>query len=309
MNLIYITICTNRKRKHGQSVLHAYDLSCGTQEEVASRWLVKLTQAEKVVEAQDLYCGRGFVEAIATAKITKTEPWIISAGLGLVHARDRVPEYNLTIIPSTHDSIQKRITTKFCFSSWWSALNKSTGRSLSTLFKDYPQCIILISLSQVYLKLVEHDLLRLDDSSLRRLRIVGLASEETLPERLKSAYMPYDKRLNDPEFGIPGTMSDFPQRAALHFTKNIMSNYNIISSLDHASLVKKSLSDLRQPLIPKRKRMANDEIIQIITNWWDQAEGQSSKMLRLLRDKLKIACEQKRFRLLFNKVKEEIEHG
>jgi len=309
MNLIHITICTNRKRRHGGKVLHAYDLPRGTQEEVTSCWLENLAHAEQVTEAKDLYCGRGFVEAIAAAKIARTEPWIISAGLGLVHARDRVPEYNLTIIPSTHDSIQQRITTTFSPSSWWIALNRGTGRSLSTLIKDYPQSIVLISLSQVYVKLVQNDLLQLCDSSLSKLRIVGLASEEILPERLKRAYVPYDTRLNDPQLGIPGTKSDFPQRAARHFTRIVINNSPGLESIEHAALVQKSLCGLSEPLIPKRKQMSNDEIIEVITHWWAQAEGQSSRMLRLLRDKLMIACEQKRFRSLFRKVKEGIEHG
>jgi len=307
--MIYITICTNRKRSFAGTVLHAYNLPCGTQEEVTSRWLENVSIAEKVAEAQNLYCGRGFVESLFAAKIANTEPWIISAGLGLVHAHDRVPEYNLTITPSTHSSIQQKVTTPFCPTKWWFALNEGLERSLSSLIEGHSHSIVLLSLSQVYAKMVQSDLLQLDDSALSRLRIVGLASVGILPKRLQRAYMPYDVRLNDPDLGIPGTMSDFPQRSARHFVERIWCDYPNLSAIEHSALVENSLSVLKKPFIPKRRQMTNEEIMHVIINQWDQAEGKSGKMLRLLRSKLTIACEQKRFSSLFNQVKEGIERG
>lgn len=307
--MIYITICTNRKKSYTGTTLHAYNLPYGTQEEVTYQWLENVNHAKKVAEAQNLYCGRGFVESLLAAKIANTEPWIISAGLGLVHARDNVPAYNLTITPATHNSIQQRVTTPFCPTSWWTALNKERKRSLSTLIKEHSRSIVLLSLSQAYAKMVYYDLLQLDDLALSRLRIVGLACIEILPKRLQRAYMPYDMRLNDPELGIPGTMADFPQRATRHFVERIWLGYPTSGAIEHAALVENSLSALKQPVIPKRRQMTDEEITKVIINQWDQAEGKSSKMLRLLRSKLTIACEQKRFSFLFNQVKEGIERG
>lgn len=307
--MIYITICTNRKRTFGGSVLHACNLPYGTQAEVTSQWLKKISFAKKVAEAQHIYCGRGFSESLVAAKIANTKPWIISAGLGLVYALDCVPEYNLTITPSTQSSIQQRITTPFCPTSWWTSLNKKPGRSLAMLIKENPESIVLLSLSQIYAKMVQEDLLQLDDLSLGRLRIVGLAHVGILPIRLQRAFMPYDKRINSPKSGISGTMSDFPQRAAHHFVEKIWSKYPTLSAIKHAALVEKSLSHLKKPVIPIRKQMTNEEIKKVVIKHWDQAQGHSGKMLRFLRDKLTIACEQKRFSILFKQAKEVIEHG
>lgn len=306
--MIYITICTNRKKKYGGISLDINNLPCGTQTEVTSIWLEKINSAKKVAEAQNVYCGRGFLESLIVSKIINTTPWIISGGLGLVHGLDRVPEYNLTIIPNTLSSIQQRVSTFFCPNLWWTSLNKKLGRSLANLIKENSKSIVLLSLSQIYAKMVQEDLLKLDDTSLKKLRIVGLSHAEILHKRLQHAFMPYDTRINNPKSGISGTMSDFPQRAAHHFVNNIWGDYPTVSATNHAALVKKSLAHLKKPVIPVRKQMNNEEIKVILTKNWDKAQGHSGKMLRFLRDQLMIACEQKRFSFLFKQVKEIIEH-
>jgi hypothetical protein len=56
--------------------------------------------------------------------------------------------------------------------------------------------------------------------------------------------------------------------------------------------------------IPPRERKSDEELMEIMDLNWGRARGQASLMLRVLRDDLLIACEQKRFAGLFRHLKE-----
>ena len=53
----------------------------------------------------------------------------------------------------------------------------------------------------------------------------------------------------------------------------------------------------------ERIKLSDQEISVIIEKNWEKALGSGSRMLRLFRDDLHIACEQKRFANIFNEVK------
>ena len=175
--------------------------------------------------------------------------------------------------------------------------------SISIALRKNTAATIVLAISLSYYRLVEVDLLDVSDRDLERIRIVGVAPTR-VASKLKSVVMPYDDRLNGPDSPIPGTRSDFAQRCARHFV-GILEASETGSADRHARDLTASLKEMRVPLKHRRRRLSDDEIRATIHTHWDAVNGQSSKMLRHLRDGLGLACEQSRFAELFRQVKRE----
>ena len=121
--------------------------------------------------------------------------------------------------------------------------------------------------------------------------------------------MPYDDRLDCIGSGFSGTQSDFAQRALRHFVTELLSK-DADGDGDvhtHRTMVLDSLSTIGRREMPKRKRLSDDEIYNAIRDNWAEGRGQSSALLRIIRHKLGIACEQSRFRTIYHSVKKIME--
>ena len=299
-----ITTCTNRKRLPPHPLLSASLLGPGAQQDVSFEWrkaVICALRSPSVSSAMDIYCGRSFQEALAASQ-SSDELWIISAGLGLVAASDQIPSYSLTVVPGARDSVRDRVAS-FDARDWWNDLSDlpTSKGSIANAVRKSPAAIIILAVSHSYYDLVEADLLDLAGCDLERIRIVGV-SPARVDSRLEGMVMPYDERLNGPDSPIPGTRSDFPQRCARHFV-GILKTSKTISAARHAREIVALLKEMRVPLTHERRRVSDGEIRDSIRKYWDEVNGQSSKMLRYLRDELGVACEQSRFAKLFHQVR------
>jgi len=307
MNVALITTCTNRKQGSVSEALDFANVSVGGQSQVCKTWAQSVVDAPNIREAQDTYCGRGFQEAKATSRVLNSGFHVISAGLGLVPSFTKIPAYNATLSKSSTNCIARKVNSAFDPGSWWQQLNKITdwGFSLSTIVHDTNIDLILLTLTSTYVPLVLGDLEALSPKHAEKVRIIGLRSKELLPEHLKSSLMPYDERFDGPDGKRRGTRSDFPQRATRQFAEELLSVTPQASRSLHAETVQEYLANMRFPTVVTRKKMTDDEIISTIKKHWFDASGNSSKMLRLFRDSLLIACEEKRFSILFNQVRKQ----
>jgi DGQHR domain-containing protein len=284
--------------------LQAERLPSGPQETVSKIWRAWLRDAAPRIPAKKLYAGRGFAEALAVVESRKADLWVASAGLGLVHGDEEVPGYDLTLSAGSDSSIRRKVTDgPFDAALWWSDLarRRRPKRSLADLLSSHPAEHIVISLPGTYLELVHEDLLSAGSSALRKVRIVGPLDLERVTPRLRPLIMPYDDRLNGPGSPLNGTRADFPQRAARHFLEEACAEGLADEPEEDAARVRASLRDLTRPEQANRKQLGDDEIVKVILSSWDRALGQSTKMLRLLRDEEEIACEQGRFVQLFKR--------
>ena len=123
------------------------------------------------VRAEDLYCGRAFTEAIAAASVFAGPLWVVSAGLGLVQSSDFVPSYNLTITPTSDESIQRRLSSdEFRLDAWWRIVNRKSRNHtpLTTLIHEQlrRRSLMVLALSTQYLYLVAADLRNLSTNVL-----------------------------------------------------------------------------------------------------------------------------------------------
>ena len=134
-----------------------------------------------------------------------------------------------------------------------------------------------------------------------RLRLFTRTPRSRIPEGLRNYVMPYDDRLDGPDSDIRGTRSDFAARALRHFA----GLQTCGTATEDAAAVDAALAGWRMPKIQNRIRRDDSELLNLMRQHWDSAEGKSSKLLRLFRDDLGVACEQGRFATLARQVRGE----
>ncbi|MER3357834.1 MAG: hypothetical protein RLQ73_28225 [Hoeflea sp. D1-CHI-28] len=223
-------------------------------------------------------------------------------------AKETVAAYDLTVAGSGSNCIAIKVRgPAFRSKDWWSAVSgkRRPARKLSRLIAANPKSLAILALPGSYLAMVADDLEELSRAELRRLRLVG-PPEASVPTSLRPYWMPYDDRLDGPLSLCRGTRSDFPQRAARHFIEEIWTAAKAATATRHAEAVEDLLASLPYPIVPKRRQLDDAELLVVIKEIWTRAEGQSSRMLRILRDEELIACEQGRFKVLFYRVKEQL---
>jgi hypothetical protein len=307
MRTIVITACTGRKRLPPAQGLRARDLAVGALEHVAQDWLGRLGAADAVAPASELYSGRGFGESVSAAQAIRAPLFVVSAGIGLISAEIAIPSYGLTVTSESPDNILRTIQPGSSASAWWSQIASRSTRSerFAAVAKSYAGGLILLALPSLYLSMVEEGVLELPRDVQVRLRFFGLGIRDRIDPRLKPFVMPYDERLQDSASRFRGTRSDFAPRALRHFAEVVLAEDPHGSADRHRAAVMKALAAWSEPSAPKRPRVGDEQVKALIRKHWADVSGQSSRMLRVLRDDLSVACEQGRFRALFQAVRQE----
>ena len=299
---IVITSCTNRKRKSTASGLGIATVADGALPAVAAAWGELLRGSQERYAAIDLYGGRSFQEAAGAAKALEADLLIVSAGLGLLDARTAVPAYRCTVIPGADDSVSARVQGDFSLAAWWAALREMSpfAQPLAKLVKR-SHGLILVALSDAYLEMLAPEIAALPADALARVRIFTRAPKRHVAPDLLPLLMPYDDRLDGPDSSIRGTRSDFASRALAHFTALKSAG----SANDDAALVRTALDDWRMPNKVERLRHDDASLISLMHSHWNAVNGSSSRLLRVFRDDLGVACEQSRFAVLARQVRGE----
>ena len=115
--------------------------------------------------------------------------------------------------------------------------------------------------------------------------------------------MPYDDRLDGADSPIRGTRGDFAARALRHFATYIVEGGDDRAVDVHARAVSAAINEWQLVGRFDRVRHDDDALRQFIAVHWHAANGSSSKVLRIFRDDLGIACEQGRFAGLVRQVR------
>lgn len=305
MNVV-ITTCTNRKRKPVPQALRANLLPQSDLSSLAANWGAQLNGAEALYPAHEVYGGRAFQEASRASAKIDGKLLIVSAGLGLVEATRLIPSYACTVQEGVVDSISARADSEFSRSDWWRALKKVSPYHVDLAAQvDQSGGLILAALSESYIDLLAGDLMSLEADRLSRLRLFTRTPVSRVPEKLHAYVMPYDDRLDGPDSTIKGARSDFAPRALRHFAELIApSSQEVASAKEHSDAVVRTLQGWDFPQNVERVRKDDGEIVQLLEVHWGEADGSTSKLLRLFRDELKISCEQGRFAALARQVRE-----
>lgn len=295
-----VTNCSSIKRRKDAPLKPS--LSSRTLEDLAESWINKLGKAKTLEQAIDTYGGRTFKEAIFASKFIDADLSVISAGLGLVKAGEKIPNYNLTI-STGEGSIagwlrDRGLTSK----DWWRTLNHhlKKSNSLSNLVSQATGVIFVLPSS--YLKFIQADLESLLDVELERIYIItSEAGQWCLSEKLRERCLPYDERL-DGAVNYQGTRNDFAQRALKHFVEKV--DFKRISLSDSKTEVLEFLKKHQKPTLPNREKASDNEIQKLIKANWKAFNGKRDPLHRFLRDVALVSCEQKRFSAIWNEVRE-----
>jgi hypothetical protein len=278
-------------------VLEAAQLTPGRQSEVTRAWLERLAAAQGQIAAGDLYQGASFARIRKVAEAQTCPLFIASAGLGLLQDTTRVPAYDLTLSPSAPSRIQSRITDPFDPASWWTQMQG--GRFASSVDALHAgQGRILVALSKPYAQLIGAALAQLPPAAIQRLRIFGAGIETALPAALRAQAMPYDARL---DVLVPGTRLDFASRALAHFAA-LVTAQPLRDAKGDARLVQTALTPVTQLVSAIRPKATDEELLKHISALVKRGL-RATAALRELRVSLGIACEQGRFRRLYNQVR------
>jgi hypothetical protein len=275
---------------------------------VIQEWAAHLEGAKGLEQASDLYAGRGFLEAKKAVGFDTSRLWIISAGLGLINGGQWVPPYDLTLAPNSKNSVQNKIGKGVKKKvEWWQALEGefSFSRALKEIVEDKPEAIFVMALSESYFSMLLDSIESLSGSACERLRIITSSSISLEGNKFGEVIIPYNEKLDGPDSESKGTKADFYQRAARHFIDSILVENPAGSGVQHKKQVASLMEGMRSPQRPTREKLPDEQVISLIEKNWEMVGGRSAEMLRYLRDKEQIACEQGRFARLFKHVKEE----
>jgi hypothetical protein len=305
-NFVVLTSCTQRKRSGLKEPISITHLQHGTYVDVAKQWLAcsNLTQSNK---ANQLYIGRSVKEAQSTARHLGGPLHFISTGFGLISESVAIPNYDLTIVQGAN-SLERVITdVPFSTQKWWAAINGARGNPapIKALLERDPTTVLLIALSSTYLTMIRDELASLSNADANRLRIFSsIGGAKSLPEKIEHTWIPYDARFDGLASPNPGTRSDFPQRVMHHYATQVLIFEDPSLEREKAK-VSELLQKFKPRKIPIRTRKTDGELMELMNLHWSSAKGQSALMLRVLRDDLLIACEQKRFADLFRNLRKQ----
>jgi hypothetical protein len=303
MKYLVITNCTNRKSLKPHSELGHIPLfkKATDLEKVAKKWANSIKTSQNKICAEKLYQGRSIQDTRTTADILKSDIFVISAGLGLVNFKEQIPSYELSVAKNSPFN-KKLIELDIPITKWWSSINKArigNSNPLSEIINSGKYSKVFIATSSAYLDLIADDLWSAQPRYLKNVLIfTSTLGQQRVPPCWNTQIAPYDERFEDKRIGYSGTRVDFPQRTLRHFVEKLKlqdESFDLIR-LEITKLIQKS----SKPILPKRRKITDEEVIKLIKKNWKSQLGSSQKLLRYLRDIELVSCEQSRFTKLWN---------
>lgn len=285
--------CSARKSKLSSPGLDCASLPFAPQAEVATEWLARLNNKADLTPASELYVGDSLTRVRGAGGRARAPLFVVSAGLGLLHATTAVPSYDLTLARGADGAIHNRVTGRFDPAMWWERVQSSPFAHPLGEVGQAGSGRILVALTRPYAALVGPALAALPAALRERLRIFGLGIGAHLPEALRPQIIPFDARL---DVISPGTRLNGAARQLVHFS-DLVTSQPIGSVKQDQALVDKAFASLEVPSAISRER-ANDAVLLKRINGLAREGLSATSALRRLRD-VGMACEEQRFRRLY----------
>jgi hypothetical protein len=313
ISMLVVTNCTGRKRSvpGGEPVrlprAWRADVARGV-DGLARAWLDALARHDATaIPAVDLYLGRAFADAKAVTAQVGGRLAVVSAGVGLIGGGERVPPYELTVAEGSGSVMPRLAELGASSREWWRVVNTvrcGEPYPLSRSLGKGRYKLVLIALPANYIELVADDLAQLPERYRPVVRIfTSPAGAALVPAPLQPQVLPYDERLDGQGSPRVGTRVDFAQRAMRHYVEDLKAAE--LPLAEGRATVEHALSRLIRPVLPERRRLTDQDVLKLLLENWDFHRGQSSKLLRYLRDDALVACEQSRFRALWHRARDE----
>lgn len=297
---LVLAACSNQKNPAPAAGMRASALASAPADQVMAAWSAKVRAAPKAGPVKALYRGSSWLESVRAAEALGARLGVISAGLGYVDAETAAPSYGLTVARGDDDSIDAKIDGAFDAAAWWALLSAARlcGPDLLSAL-EAEDGLVLVALPEGYLTMVSKDLAASRPAVEGRLRIF---TRGRVPAPLVPHLMPYDDRLDGKGSAWRGTQTNAAPRALRHFAEEIYPRAADDTAAVHAAHVIAALAGLEAPTRINRTAKTDPEIKALLVEHWNAGRGVPSRLLRILRDDLLVACEQGRAKRLVAEV-------
>lgn len=272
------------------------------------RSAIRSTKAERT-KAEELYQGGYWtivrdLPSVATAMGWRPKLWISSAGYGVVSGDAELVPYSATFTPGHIDSVTRSNRDDVAMTDWWHCATASRGRlgrSISSIAEDDPRSTILVLGSPLYLSAMMRDLAASVDQVRGRGGVFIVSSKIPSAEpTLEDTWIPSRGELQQ---ALGGALVSLHARAARQLLRLVKPSDFV---KENVSTMTKKLEDQVTGEVKKRvagTAMTDDDVLRFIrSKVGTDAKVSHTRLLRELRDSGQ-ACEQGRFRRLFNQVK------
>lgn len=308
--LIILTNCSERKRQ-GQDALRLAEIEAPLPEK-ARRWCKRLSSfQDRTMPAVDRYQGDHWSASLAVVRKAEqagwdAELWVASAGYGLIPDRAPIRAYAATFAPGHPDGVAKGTsgTPREAAKEWWSRLGKWPGpcpgapRTLEALAAQNPDASWLIMMSPTYLDALSEDLLAAR-AMMNQPAGLLLVSGHPGPSdhRFSSHWIPtYEKCRRE----LGGSCTSLNARLGGHLVRTYAPDQWSCEDIREKMIFWMNLLDFLEK--PDRTPMSDQEALSFIRKRLrSDAFLSHTALLKELRASGR-ACEQKRFRSLFQAV-------
>jgi hypothetical protein len=310
-----IASCTDRKRGQIPVALRLRSVRESDIEARARAWWKRLQEEDHAtVMAEDLYAGDHWhvvreLPGVAEAAGYKPCLWVASAGYGLIRAESPVRPYSATFTRGHEDSVVRAegqgLSATEVSQRWWKALGAHGGstralRSIHQVAAAEPRSSILVVASPSYVAALSEDLglaaKTLDQPE--NLLIISGPSASLEAGELAPHWIPSNAYL---QARMGGSRISLHARVARDILEEAKGHpLNAAKSRAHYQRI---IQNSPPPRRYDRKPMTDDEVRAFINQVVGEGVKSWSAGLRLLRSREQ-ACEQSRFRRIFQEMRE-----
>lgn len=298
--IILISNCSATKRSNLGEPVQLRDRS-GTLLQRFGWWRRAIDSQQSVVPARECYAGGSWSQMVAaeSALKGKCELWVVSAGLGLLPADLKIPNYSATFGSNDPDSVA---TDHAGRSDWWDLLvrwgrEKRGIGSISDLAQANPKAVVLIAVSSTYLEVIKNDLISAQEALVNRDNLLVISAGARPVTELGTSHLPINASF---EHLVGGARTSLNSRMLRHIVEK--HGCGSLNATKIAADMQSTARTLEAPKSFDRSRLTDKEVSQFIRDHIKRVSSPSaSALLRLLRDS-GLACEQKRFGRIFQTV-------
>lgn len=294
-----VVSCTDRKSIPPSPWLRASSLPSTSVEERLETWLDRLGRAADSTSARSLYQGEHWAVARDLDSRGVANVWVASAGFGLVAIDAQMTAYQATFARGVAESVllpESPVSADEQRSFWWAGVQESACNGRATIAQLIAEGPVVVAASKPYLTAMARELV--DAASLEGARLVVSTTGE-VPFGLREFKTPADGRVRNV---LGGSMQAVNVRLAAALVESLAEEEFSLAAADHVTAkIMASAPPLNRF---ERRQLTDAEVKEFIRQFIIKDAGQSrSSMLRHLRN-AGLACEQGRFRDLYNAVRE-----
>lgn len=310
-----VTTCTDRKRVPVTDDRRLREVEEGSPRERAQAWWRRLEVSPALVPTPPryLYAGEHWTAALQLPEALprareRVQPWVASAGYGLVGWDAPLKSYSATFAAGMEDSVVGPLgegqSRGALLEEWWEEISSFPGpepgqpRSIEVLARRESTCTIVVVASPDYVRAMQRDLLTARDLLGQPQRLIVVSNGTKLSSSpLAEQLVPVDARARSV---VGGTMQGLNARVALRLFEDLADEPLTAPALQ--TLYEAMTRDAKKPQRPKGEPMTDDQVIAFIkAELAADPDAKQTRLLRKLRDS-KRSCEQARFRGLYKQV-------